>query len=268
MIRKCRIFDLTKLSPADYPQTWRYQKCLVDNLHLSKSTANVAPDSLMLVEYAGVYTLGKAGTTNNLKFKPSEFDGKVYRVSRGGEVTWHGPGQLVAYPIIDLNRHKKDLRWYIRTLEEVIIRTLRVYGIEGIRSDINPGVWVDTRKICAVGVSASRWITMHGLALNITSDLSPYSDIIPCGISPEMGGVCSMLSEQPRLLAQQSPVSIDVAASQRNKLFNDVKSTFVEMFLEEFALDRIDVRGEADLQILLSSANEDIRNEELEQIIE
>lgn len=265
MIRKCTVYDLTRLTSVDYSVVWKYQKCVVDHLHKSKSSPCVASDSMILVEHPSLYTLGKAGTTNNLKFKPSNFDGKVYRVSRGGEVTWHGPGQLVVYPIVDLSRHKKDLRWYIRTLEEAVIRTLHVYGIKGERSDINPGVWVGTRKICAVGVSASRWITMHGLALNVVNDLSPFSDIIPCGISPEVGGVCSMLSEQA-FVVKPPQSSVETISFQHAQFFNDVKATFVHMFSEEFAFDHVEERDEADLKILFSSATDEIRNEELEEI--
>ena len=151
----------------------------------------------------GVFLRG--ATIDNIKFlqKEKEDDNgearaacnpEVYRVSRGGEVTWHGPGQLVAYPLINLANpwHKKDLRWYVYQLEETIIQTLDKIGMKGERSPINPGVWVGQEKVAAVGIGASRWITMHGVSLNISCDLSMYKNIIPCGIMPEVGGVSSI----------------------------------------------------------------------------
>jgi lipoyl(octanoyl) transferase len=235
----CRLYDLTLSLPATstpiaavspairqerivpYLTGWKYQKALMDKIYSTKivNAENSFPDSVLLLQHSSVYTLGKGGTLENLKFAPTNSGKEVYRVSRGGEVTWHGPGQLVIYPIIDLSRHKKDLRWYLSNLEDVIIATLLQHGINGARSPINPGVWVDRNKICAVGITCSRWITMHGLALNVDCDLSAYSQITPCGISPEIGGVCSMNQ------FNQS-VSLD-----------SVKTTFLEKFQQQFQFD-------------------------------
>ena len=151
----------------------------------------------------------RGGTIDNIKFPRSNTEStrdiigsrpEVYRISRGGEVTWHGPGQLVAYPLLNLAHpwHKKDLRWYVHQLEETVIQTLAKVGILGERSCVNPGVWVGRRKIAAIGISASRWITMHGIALNISCDLSMYETIIPCGILPAQGGVTSINEELSR----------------------------------------------------------------------
>lgn len=189
------------LPTIPYLTGWKYQRSVMDKIYSTKliqssnplyDSTNLFPDSLIILQHSPVYTIGKGGTINNLKFSPLNSNHEIYRVSRGGEVTWHGPGQLVIYPIIDLSRHKKDLRWYLSNLEDIIIQTLQEYNINGTTSSINPGVWVDNNKICAVGITCSRWITMHGLALNITCDLSSYNHIIPCGISPDIGGVCSM----------------------------------------------------------------------------
>ncbi|CAE7486508.1 LIP2P2 [Symbiodinium microadriaticum] len=265
--RKCHIFDLTKVSSIDYVTTWRYQRSAVENIHLSKFTSDPYPDCLILMQDPCVYTLGKGGTPANIKFNTLSKDSAVYRVSRGGEVTWHGPGQLVAYPIVDLTRHKKDLRWYINKLEECVIRALRSYGIEGGRSDVNPGVWVGRRKICAVGVAASRWITMHGLALNITCDLSAYANIIPCGISPDIGGVTSIITEAPALTNSDCGAMTEVGQRQHaeNVFFERVKRSFIDIFVDEFQFDRED-RSHSELQRILLSSSCDIQNEELQAV--
>ena len=225
----------------------------MEDLYYSKTKNKEAYDSLLLVEHSSVYTLGKGGSKDNLKFNTSSHKGNVYRVSRGGEVTWHGPGQLVAYPILDLTRHKKDLRWYINKLEECVIRTLDLYGIKGARSEINPGVWVGTKKICAVGVSASRWITIHGLALNINCDLYSYSNIIPCGISPEVGGVTSMAEDK------------HLVASESRDFFSQVKGSFVDIFKEEFRLEMEEVPISY-LDDILRASSDEIQNEILEVV--
>ncbi|EEC51903.1 lipoate-protein ligase, partial [Phaeodactylum tricornutum CCAP 1055/1] len=145
-------------------------------------------DTVLLFEHAPVYTLGRGADENHLTASPvlAPNGVPVYRVERGGEVTFHGPGQLVVYPLIDLTREpfQQDLHWFLRKVEEVVIQTLQAYGIDGVRDEMNTGVWVDHRKVCAVGLSSSRWITTHGFALNICPDLTYFdtSIILPCGI--------------------------------------------------------------------------------------
>ncbi|MEH2061985.1 MAG: lipoyl(octanoyl) transferase LipB [Nostoc sp.] len=159
-------------------------------------------DVLILLEHPPVYTLGQGSNSDFLKFDidPSaslrdatrtlrvngEYD--VHRVERGGEVTYHCPGQLVGYPILNLQRYRQDLHWYLRQLEEVIIRVLAVYGLQGERIPAFTGVWLQGRKVAAIGIKVSRWITMHGFALNVCPDMTGFERIVPCGISDKPVG--------------------------------------------------------------------------------
>ena len=165
---------------TDYGSVWTLQRQLFD-LRLS---GNVA-DTLLLNEHRHVYTLGKNSDENHLLAAREELRTRgidVYSIDRGGDVTYHGPGQLVGYPIIDLNGYYLDLHRYLRDLEEVIIRTLAEYGVSAYRDRSFTGVWVGNEKIAAIGVKVSRWVTMHGFALNVNTDLSYFDRIIPCGI--------------------------------------------------------------------------------------
>ena len=145
-------------------------------------------DALILLEHPPVYTLGQGASLEFLKFDPEQVQDKIYRVERGGEVTYHCLGQLVGYPILNLQRHRKDLHWYLRQLEEVLIRVLLAYGLPAERFPPFTGVWVDGYKVGAIGIKVSRWITMHGFALNVCPDLSGFEQIIPCGISDKPVG--------------------------------------------------------------------------------
>jgi lipoyl(octanoyl) transferase len=139
-------------------------------------------DVLILLEHPPVYTLGTAATPEFLKFDPEKSEYELHRVERGGEVTYHCPGQLVGYPILNLQRYRKDLHWYLRQLEEVLIRALAVYGLQGDRVPGLTGVWLEGRKVAAIGIKVSRWITMHGFALNVCPDMTGFERIVPCGI--------------------------------------------------------------------------------------
>lgn len=144
------------------------------------------PDILLLTEHANVYTIGKTGTEDHLLASKAELQQEnveVFQIDRGGDITYHGPGQLVAYPILDLQDYYLDVHRYLRDLEEVIILTLGEYGITSERDPRYTGVWVEGRKIAAIGVKVSRWVTMHGVAVNVNSDLSFFDRIIPCGIA-------------------------------------------------------------------------------------
>ena len=155
-------------------------------------TRSVA-DALFLVEHDAVYTLGRRSTLDNLRFDPEAGAHDIVRVERGGEVTWHGPGQIVGYPIFALADRKKDLHWFLRQIEEVVIRVLRAYDLEGVRSEAGTGVWVGDNKIAAIGLSASKWVSMHGFSINVDPDLGAFEHIVPCGI--EEKGVTSLSME-------------------------------------------------------------------------
>ena len=145
-------------------------------------------DVLILLEHPPVYTLGQGANSDFLKFDIDKSQYHVHRIERGGEVTYHCPGQLVGYPILNLQSYCKDLHWYLRQLEEVIIRVLAVYGLQGERIPAFTGVWLEGRKVAAIGIKVSRWITMHGFALNVCPDMTGFERIVPCGISDKPVG--------------------------------------------------------------------------------
>lgn len=160
-----------------YAQAWQWQRRLVgDRRHQPD-----LPDVLMVLQHPPVYTLGQGASETFLQFSP-QADVDLYRVERGGEVTYHNPGQWVAYPILNLRRHHPDLHWYLRRLEDVLIQTLGVYQIKGERIPGLTGVWVEGVKVAAIGIKVSRWLTWHGIALNVTNDLRGFGQIVPCGI--------------------------------------------------------------------------------------
>ncbi len=184
------------LGHKDYKETWDYQESLFEEIvelkrkNRAENTDLPTPNYFLFVEHPHVYTLGKNGHIENLLIDEAALAKKgatFYKINRGGDITYHGPGQIVGYPIIDLENFFTDIHKYLRSLEEVIIRTLADYGIKGERSEGETGVWLDVgtpfaRKICAMGVRASRWVTMHGFALNVNTDLGYFDNIIPCGI--------------------------------------------------------------------------------------
>lgn len=162
-----------------YEQSWEWQRSL---LHHKQQNPD-APDWLLLLEHPPVYTLGTGSTTDFLKFDPQAAGITVHRTERGGEVTYHAPGQLVGYPILNLRCYRQDLHWYLRSLEEVIIRAIAPYNLQGKRIEGLTGVWVEGHKVAAIGIKVSRWVTMHGFALNVCPDLSGFRQIVPCGIA-------------------------------------------------------------------------------------
>ena len=172
-----RLFlEVSQLGNKHYEQVWELQKDLV-----KKRQLGLIPDSLIMVEHEPVYTVGNNGNDNHLLQSRSP-DVPIFQIERGGDVTYHGPGQIVGYPILDLHNHKMSISWYMRSLEEVIINSLSQFGIVAERRNGLTGVWVGEMKIAALGVRISRWVTMHGFALNVNTDLSYYDGIIPCGI--------------------------------------------------------------------------------------
>ena len=184
------------LGLKDYKDTWDYQeelfKAIVDTkIKNRREEAGLETDNyLLFVEHPHVYTLGKSGSFDNLLLNEEQLKEKgatFYKINRGGDITYHGPGQFVGYPILDLENFFTDIHKYLRLLEEAIILTLAEYGLKATRSEGETGVWLDAgtpfaRKICAMGVRASRWVTMHGFALNVNADLGYFDNIIPCGI--------------------------------------------------------------------------------------
>ena len=191
--------EFRDLGPMDYQQAWDYQEAIfaetvalkIKNRNLPPESQTRTPNYLLFVEHPHVYTLGKSGKSENLLLDESglaDHRATYYKINRGGDITYHGPGQLVGYPILDLDNFFTDIHRYLRYLEEAIIRTLADYGIEAGRIDGLTGVWLDhitqqnPRKICALGVKSSRWVTMHGFAFNLNVDLSYFTHIVPCGI--------------------------------------------------------------------------------------
>ena len=188
-------FQLQDLGRKDYKDTWDYQEELfqkIVDLKIQKRDHPevVTPNFFLYVEHPHVYTLGKSGDFSNLLLSEKQLEEKgatFYKINRGGDITYHGPGQIVGYPILDLENFFTDIHKYLRLLEEAIILTLAEYGLKTERSPGETGVWFDVgtpfaRKICAMGVRASRWVTMHGFALNVNADLGYFDNIIPCGI--------------------------------------------------------------------------------------
>ncbi len=185
------------LGLMDYKICWDYQENLFSKTveqkisNRNNNTELQTNNYLLFVEHPHVYTLGKSGDEKNLLVNEKtleEKDATYYKINRGGDITYHGPGQLVAYPILDLDNFFTDIHKYLRLLEETIILTLAEYGIKGERSEGETGVWIDidnpakARKICAFGVRCSRWVTMHGWGFNVNADLDYFNNIIPCGI--------------------------------------------------------------------------------------
>lgn len=187
---------LQDLGLMDYKQTWDLQEEIFKEIidlkitNRRQNTSIETPNYFFYVEHPHVYTLGKSGDVTNLLIseeKLAEISASFYKINRGGDITYHGPGQIVGYPILDLENFFTDIHKYLRLLEEMVILTLAEYGLKAERSKGETGVWLDVgtpfaRKICALGVRASRWVTMHGFALNVNSDLGYFDNMIPCGI--------------------------------------------------------------------------------------
>lgn len=162
-----------------YETAWAWQRSLVAERRQQPDLTDV----LILLEHPPIYTLGQGASLDFLRFDPANSPYPLLRIERGGEVTHHCPGQIVGYPILNLKRYQPDLHWYLRQLEEVLIRVLALYGLRGERIPDMTGVWVEGRKVAAIGIKVSRWITMHGFALNVCPDLSGFEQIVPCGIA-------------------------------------------------------------------------------------
>ncbi|MFY7665061.1 lipoyl(octanoyl) transferase LipB [Flavobacterium sp.] len=220
---------LTDLGSKDYKETWDLQEQIFQQI-VSQKLANRSGvyqptrNQLLFVEHPHVYTLGKSGDFENLLLSEEQLTrigATFYKINRGGDITYHGPGQLVGYPILDLENFFTDIHKYLRLLEEAVIAVIGHYGLKGQRSSGETGVWLDpdtkfARKICAMGVRASRWVTMHGFALNVNVDVGYFDHIIPCGIRGK--GVTSLQNE---LGVTQVPIE-------------EVKALFLKFFRQYF----------------------------------
>lgn len=179
--RSCWLYHRGLIS---YPVAWDWQKELLQQRVNNPDLEDV----LILLEHPPIYTLGQGASSEFLLFDFDKNAEKVYRVERGGEVTYHCPGQLVGYPILNLQYYCKDLHWYLRQLEEVLIQVLAAYGLQGERIPGLTGVWLEGHKVGAIGIKVRRWITMHGFSLNVCPDLTGFEQIVPCGISDKPVG--------------------------------------------------------------------------------
>lgn len=216
-----KIYRGTKISDLgliEYKKAWDYQTELFNqvlaikagNRELPEAEQKPTPNFLLLCEHPHVYTLGKSGNANNLLMpleQLGEIQAEYFPINRGGDITYHGPGQVVVYPIIDLENFFTDIHKYMRFLEEAVIQTLAAYGLKGDRIPGLTGVWLDVdrapRKICAFGVKTSRWVTMHGLALNVNTDMNYFGHIVACGIADSDKGVTSMEKELGRKIQME-----------------------------------------------------------------
>lgn len=223
------------LGLIDYQDAWDYQDKLmqeildikIKNRNLPKEEALETPNHFLFVEHPHIYTLGKSGDEANMLInthKLEEINAKFVKTNRGGDITYHGYGQIVGYPILDLENFFTDIHLYMRNLEEVIIRTMADYGLKGERSKGETGVWLDVgkpyaRKICAMGVKASRWVTMHGFAFNVNTDMKYFEYIVPCGIRDKQ------VTSLQRELEKEIPLE---------EVKSKIKQHFTEVFHCEF----------------------------------
>ncbi len=205
MSQKINIVDLGRM---DYKSAWDFQKEFHNKVLIGKEN-----DTLFLVEHEPVYTLGKNANNNNL-LKKANSNVKVFNVERGGDITYHGPGQLVGYPILDLHNYQKNISWFMRTLESILIETLSSFDIHANQKEGLTGVWVGDEKIGAQGVRISRWVTMHGFSLNVNTDLSYFDSIVPCGI------VNCGITSMKKLLGK--PQDMDLVKKSTVNAFNKI----------------------------------------------
>ncbi len=232
---------LQDLGFKDYKETWDYQEVLFKNIVDTKirnrreDAGLETPNHFLFVEHPHVYTLGKSGDINNLlvdEKKLAEKGATFYKINRGGDITYHGPGQVVGYPILDLDNFFTDIHKYLRFLEEMVILTLADYGLKGQRSEGETGVWLDVgtpfaRKICAMGVRASRWVTMHGFALNVNTDLGYFDMMIPCGIK------------------DKAVTSLNVELGQKEVDMEEVKEKLLKHFTTLFEAELVREKADA-----------------------
>lgn len=207
--------NVLDLGLCPYGKAWEIQK----QLHTERLTGKI-PDTLILVEHPHVYTLGKNADARHLIATQEYLKNRgieLFHVDRGGDITYHGPGQLVGYPIFDLRDHRQSIAWYVNAVEEVLIKALAGFNIQAKRIKGLTGIWIDDKKIAAIGMRVARWVTMHGFALNVATDLSLYNGIVPCGLATK--GITRMLDLNP---------SVTVTA---------VKSAVIQKFIAQFGFE-------------------------------
>ncbi len=225
-----KTLQVQDLGLKDYKETWEYQEELFASIidikikNRREDAGLQTPNHFLFVEHPHVFTLGKSGDLDNLLIPQDTLEAigaSFYKINRGGDITYHGPGQIVGYPILDLENYFTDIHKYLRLLEEMVILTLAEYGLKAVRSKGETGVWLDAgtpfaRKICAMGVRASRWVTMHGFALNVNADLGYFDHMIPCGIKGK------------------AVTSLNVELGKPEVSMEDVKEKLLKHFLDLF----------------------------------
>ncbi|CAK9178580.1 unnamed protein product [Ilex paraguariensis] len=233
--RRCECFDLHK-ELVPYVEAWSWQKSIVEERKTLAQRNEDHSDTLIILQHHPVYTLGSGSTEDHLNFELKDAPFDVYRTERGGEVTYHGPGQLVMYPIINLRCFKMDLHWYLRTLEEVVIRVLSsTFSIKASRLEGLTGVWVGDEKLAAIGIRVSQWIAYHGLALNVTTDLTPFQWIVPCGIQDRrVGSIKGLLGES---LSSDGHGPTNICHDDDNLLIDITHKSLVKEFCEVFQVE-------------------------------
>jgi len=231
---KNKVVFLEDLGSRNYKEVWDYQTQLLEKTialkraNRAENKNEATPNYFLYVEHPHVYTLGKSGDMSNLLINEDELVKKgavFYKINRGGDITYHGPGQIVGYPILDLENFFTDIHKYLRLLEEVIVKTLAEYGLKGTRSEGETGVWLDVgtpfaRKICAMGIRSSRWVTMHGFALNVNTNLGYFDNIIPCGIKGK------------------AVTSLELELNRKVDL-EEVKEKILKHFINEFEVEKL-----------------------------
>ena len=232
-MNKTNIIQVHTLRKASYQQAWDFQEILLQKLIQSKRNDKdlhhrQATHHLIFCEHNPVYTLGKSGSMENLLLDEESLENQrfdFFKINRGGDITYHGPGQWTIYPILDLESYARDVHLYVRNLELIVIDLIKQYGISGTPVSDFTGVWTgehSDRKLCAIGVHLSIWVSMHGLALNVNVDLSHFENIIPCGISTDTKSVTSIQNEVGKIISME-----------------EVKNYFLSHFLNYYPMDHI-----------------------------
>ncbi len=225
--------EFSDLGVRDYREVWAMQQRVQEEVKQQKMRGELTSNHLFFVEHPPVYTLGKSGKEANMLWDAVQLRAKhaeFIKVDRGGDITFHGPGQLVVYPVVDLENFGMGVKEYVRALEEVVIRTLKKYGLSGARVEGATGVWLETgspleRKICAIGVKCSRYVTMHGFALNVNTDLAYFDAIHPCGFVDK--GVTSLQKELKRA-ADMEDVKAEVLRQFRSVMKMKINNKAIE----------------------------------------
>lgn len=232
--KRCEYVDLHNVL-VPYGEAWALQKTIVKEKKDLIERTEECPDTLIVLQHPPVYTLGTGSSKEYLNFNVEDSPYDVVRTERGGEVTYHGPGQLVMYPIINLRNHNMDLHWYLRALEEVVIRVLfSTFAIDASRLEGFTGVWVGNQKLAAIGIRVSQWIAYHGLALNVSVDLTPFQQIVPCGIrNRKVGSIKQLLRESQ---ASHHGSSIDQFSANDSLLIDMAHKSLIQEFSEVFQL--------------------------------